>query len=237
MSKFLHLYNSAATFEADYNGEAYKEPWVSYTREIPRVDYNKPDPANGHCYVDLGLPSGTLWACTNIGAENPEDLGDDYAWGETEPYVEGETYKFGSYPFTKYNSTDGKDTLDLEDDAARVQMGGEWHMPTLEQCYELMDNTTREVFDDYVVFTSNINGNQITIPFCGNAQLIWLNRCSVDPNWHHTNAWMLVYGCEGSYTAYIGNETDRNDDYNQYVSRYQVRGVLGDGPEREDLDV
>ena len=93
--RFLHRYETVSAFTEDYNGEAYVEPWVSYTHENEQVDYNKPDPANGHCYVDLGLPSGTLWGCTNIGAENPEDVGNEYLWAETVPYPEAyEHYKY-----------------------------------------------------------------------------------------------------------------------------------------------
>ena len=101
---------------------------------------------NGHEYVDLGLPSGTKWATCNVGASKPQDYGNYYAWGETstkETY-KWSTYKYGTYDddgdyskLTKYNTSDSKTTLDLSDDAAHVNWGGKWRMPTFEQLSEL----------------------------------------------------------------------------------------------------
>lgn len=103
-------------------------------------------------YVDLGLPSGTLWAKMNVGAKSETDYGLYFAWGETEGYTASQVgtdkqftwadYKFGtSDNLTKYNSTDNKVVLDAEDDAAAFNMGGEWHMPTAEQYKELLKET------------------------------------------------------------------------------------------------
>ena len=117
---------------------------------------------NGHEYVDLGLPSGTLWATCNVGADTPEGYGDYFAWGETQPkgiyewenyiyaeYVEGKMYYYPK--FTKYctNSssgyngfTDNLNTLLPEDDAATANWGSGWCMPTSSQWEELLGNTT-----------------------------------------------------------------------------------------------
>ncbi len=105
---------------------------------------------NGHEYVDLGLPSGTLWATCNVGATKPEEFGNYYAWGEVEPkeYYGWSNYKYGSayIALTKYCTdsyygkdgfTDSKTTLDLSDDAAYVNWGGKWRMPTKAQQDEL----------------------------------------------------------------------------------------------------
>ncbi len=123
-------------------------------------------------YVDLGLPSHTEWATHNVGATNPEDYGDYFAWGETEPKdnYDWDNYKWvnastGSLYFTKYcmKSTEGdvdsKDQLDLEDDAAYVNWGPEWRMPTRDQIYELMDNCTAEWTQ-----MNGVNGELITGP-------------------------------------------------------------------------
>ena len=113
-------------------------------------------PSDEHDWVDLGLPSGTLWATCNVGANSPEEYGDYFAWGETEPknYYYWNTYKWckGSYnTLTKYCSlsnygyngfTDGKTELDPEDDAAYVNWGSSWRMPTLEQQQELVEYCT-----------------------------------------------------------------------------------------------
>ena len=100
-------------------------------------------------FVDLGLPSGTLWATFNVGAGSPEDEGDKFAWGETEPK---ETYSWDNYKYcnpkskhvviTKYNDSDGLEVLETADDAATTKWGSDWRMPTAEQLHELVDNTT-----------------------------------------------------------------------------------------------
>ena len=113
---------------------------------------------NGYDYVDLGLPSGTLWATCNVGASKPSDGGLYFQWGDTKGYTADQVgtgdgqkkfasdesdYKFGVYPnYSKYTTKVA--TLELEDDAAHVNMGGSWHMPTPTQIQELINtaNTT-----------------------------------------------------------------------------------------------
>ena len=109
-------------------------------------------------FVNLGLPSGLLWADRNIGAETPEDIGLYFQWGDIVGYTaekvgNGEglkpfdwgDYKFSidgsSSNFSKYNASDSKTVLDPEDDAAHVNMGGNWRMPTFEEYKELCLNT------------------------------------------------------------------------------------------------
>lgn len=119
---------------------------------------------DGYEYVNLDLPSGTLWAKMNVGAERETDAGLYFAWGETEGYADASTkafsqsdYKFNpsgdGKTFTKYNATDGKTTLDSEDDAANVNMGGDWHMPTNEQIIELFKETKNGFVTNVGVFT------------------------------------------------------------------------------------
>ncbi len=101
---------------------------------------NKVIVINGHQFVDLGLPSGLLWARTNIGASFPSNDGDYFAWGETEPksYYAWSTYKWwGDDNITKYNPTDKKTTLDSEDDAATVNWGVPCRMPDSSEFEEL----------------------------------------------------------------------------------------------------
>ncbi len=136
---------------------------------------------NGYVYIDLGLPSGLKWAMCNVGAANPWDYGDYFAWGETvgygksypsnaHNYAYGNTYVKTYYywdtykwcngtqynTLTKYNTKsdygsvlDKKTTLDLADDAARVNMGGSWRMPTSVEQKELADNCYWEWTDNY----------------------------------------------------------------------------------------
>lgn len=137
--------------------EPTDKPAVSYCEQENEVHYH-PDLFNGYRYVDLGLPSGTLWAVMNVGANSETDYGLYFAWGETEGYTASQVsgsatphkdfswsdYKYGtsSSNLTKYNATDNKTVLDLEDDAASVNMGGDWHMPNRAQCIELFKETT-----------------------------------------------------------------------------------------------
>ena len=141
-------------------------------------------------YVDLGLPSGLKWAKCNVGATSETDYGDYFQWGSTRPNTADEctreSYKFyhsAKYSLTKYCVTslyglfgivDNKTTLDLEDDAARANMGGDWRMPTEAEFQELLDNTDNEWIEDFNgsgvngrKFTSKINGNSIFIPAAG----------------------------------------------------------------------
>ena len=112
--------------------------------------------------VDLGLPSGTLWADRNVGADKPEAYGDYFAWGETVPKSDysWSTYKYGTADseLTKYcsESSYGKDgytdkfiELELQDDAASVNWGGNWRMPSKEQIEELYNNTDNTWVDDF----------------------------------------------------------------------------------------
>ena len=113
----------------------------------------------GHSYVDLGLPSGTLWATCNVGAATPQDYGNYYAWGETttKEVYNWETYRFttdGGSTFTKYTGTDSKTALDLSDDAAYVNWGGKWRMPTKAQQDELKNEC-------YWVWTESYNSSNV----------------------------------------------------------------------------
>ena len=112
----------------------------------------EPEP-DTHKSVDLGLPSGILWATENIKDANGNEL--FFAWGETQGYTAEQVgadknftwddYKFGTQDaLTKYNGTDKKTVLDSADDAATFNWGERWKMPTQEQFQELIDNTNHE---------------------------------------------------------------------------------------------
>ena len=135
--------------------------------------------------VDLGLPSGIKWATCNVGAEKPEDYGNYYAWGEVLPKEDYSwaTYKYanGAYDkLTKYCNKadygdngfiDNKTTLDPEDDAAHVNWGGSWRMPTDAEWTELREQcdwtwTTQNGINGYQV-TSKTNSNSIFLPAAG----------------------------------------------------------------------
>lgn len=130
-----------------------------------------PDDKHPHM-IDLGLPSGTKWACCNVGARSPEEFGGYYAWGEVnekDDYTE-ETYvnrtfivdellnEYWVYDFI------GADISGTQYDVAHVRWGGGWCMPTLNQWIELSEYTSNEVLDDYVRYTGT-NGKSIVFPF------------------------------------------------------------------------
>ena len=115
-------------------------------------------PSSLYKAIDLSLPSGNLWADRNIGAATPEDAGLYFQWGDIQGYTakqigngEGQKafswadYKFSidgsSTNLSKYNASDSKTVLDPEDDAAHVNMGGNWRMPTFKEYKELCFNT------------------------------------------------------------------------------------------------
>lgn len=138
--------------------------------------------ANAQTDVDLGLPSGTLWADRNVGAASPEDYGDYFAWGETttKSDYEWSTLKYcednTGDSFSKYNTqsqygnVDNKTTLERSDDAATANWGSGWCMPTQQQFQELNDNctwtwTTRNGKNGYEV--KGKNGNSLFLPAAG----------------------------------------------------------------------
>jgi hypothetical protein len=176
--------------------------------------------------VDLGLPSGLKWANMNVGAESPEDYGDYFTWGEVTPQSDNayswESYKWSNgndRSITKYCTrsdygndgfTDTKTVLDAEDDAAHVNWGGDWRMPTLADFQELIDNTTSEWTTQNGVkgrkFTSKTNSNSIFLPAAG----------------YRWNGELNFAGSHGGYwssTLYEGRP-----DYTQYL--YFDSGVV-----------
>lgn len=157
----------------------------------PQTDNIK---TNGHEYVDMGL--SVLWATFNIGADSPESRGDYYAWGETATkeifnYKSYKWYNNGDYnSLTKYcydreygmdGYTDNLIKLELEDDAAHVQWGGDWRMPSQMEFEELNYNSTVEWVQINGVngckFTSNIKGYE--------GRSIFLPCNGVEVNGHH----------------------------------------------------
>jgi hypothetical protein len=142
---------------------------------------------DGHEYVDLALPSGTLWATCNVGAETPEESGVHFAWGEILPksMYDWQTYKYGHDvdKMTKYCSissfgnegfVDALNVLQPSDDAAAVHWGEHWRMPTIEQWSELLktDLCTWTWVDESTgrvgfVVTSKKNGQSIFLPAAG----------------------------------------------------------------------
>ncbi len=132
-----------------------------------KVTIKRPDSSsnshNGHKYVDLGLPSGTLWATCNVGANRPEEYGNYYAWGET-------SNKY-NYSNSTYSYNYSYSQLPVNDDAAYVNWGGKWRMPTYNEHKELLNNciwtwTIQKGVIGYKI-TSRNNRNSIFLPAAG----------------------------------------------------------------------
>ena len=150
------------------------------TISIPVNQSGKNGELNGHKYVDLGLPSGIKWATCNVGATNPEDYGNYYAWGET---ITNKNHNWSSYRYckdahnklTKYCSnadygnrgfTDNITTLRANDDAATDNWGNGWRTPTKSEFEELKNKCNWEwTGKGYMVIGPN--GNSIFLPAAG----------------------------------------------------------------------
>ena len=130
-----------------------------------------PDDNHPHA-IDLGLPSGTKWACCNVGASTPEGYGGYYAWGETEEkdYYSLSTYIHYDDSSSTYHDL-GSDIAGTQYDVAHVKWGDSWMMPSYEQNKELIDNCTYEWTIVNGVrgqkFISRINGDSIFLPAAG----------------------------------------------------------------------
>ena len=225
------------------------------TMEKMKVDDsepNIPDPnpnTGNHEYVDLGL--SVKWATCNVGASKPEEYGDYFAWGETQPKTiyDWSTYKwcYGSKTtLTKYctnsdyGTIDNKTILNKLDDAAYVNRGGSWRMPTDAEWSELLEQctwtwTTQNGNYAYKV-TSKKNGNSIFLPieisfsddvFVYSLGSRYLSSSLVTDS--PDCAWGVTMGSNKGYTPPV--EIDPNDVYvsrNSYYDRcfgYFVRPV------------
>lgn len=160
-----------------------------------------PDENHPHL-IDLGLPSGTKWACCNVGADKPEAFGGRYAWGATE--------ENGSY------ATADSDISGSQNDVAHVKWGSNWRMPTKDNIMELLNNCTSEWATPNNVegrkFTSKINGSSIFLPAAGSR---WSGELydvgTRGEYWSSTtNAKVAYFLTFHSYGAYWGSSHREN---------------------------
>ena len=178
----LYTYNltvGTGTGVYDANGNTLETVPCSFTATASNwTEENtsefSPTPAE-RAPVDMGLPSGTLWAAGNIGAELPWETGKYFAWGETAGYTDADVAaRTRAFNSASYTSSSISADLTLEQDAARVNLGGNWQMPTADYYQELIDNCTYSFQSNYggsgvtcAVFKSMINGNELVIPCTG----------------------------------------------------------------------
>ena len=182
------------------------------------VTFTTLDEGNEHEYVDLGLPSGLLWATCNVGADTPEEYGDYFAWGETTPK---DVYSWSTYLYsngnsstpTKYTESDGLTILQPEDDAATANWGNGWRMPTKEEWQELYQRTTHVWTTQNGVhgrlFTGS-NGNSIFLPAAGSYDGSSLTEGGVCGSYWASSlripqfAWDFYFGSGHSYMGMGG---------------------------------
>ena len=194
-------------------------------------------PPDDHEYVDLGLPSGTLWATCNVGANAPEDYGDYFAWGETEPkdYYDWSTYIWcnGDYETmtkycidSKYGTVDNKTELEPEDDAAYVNWGPSWRIPSNEQLNELIENctwswTASNGVNGYQV--TGPNGSTLFWPAVGNCIGDWISNEGTDGRyWSRTLCLEYSYGAYYLYFRSGGNSGSSSRSYGRTVRAVRV---------------
>lgn len=190
---------------------------------VPAHEKDKIGTEVGHTWVDLGLPSGLKWATCNVGATSPEEFGDYFAWGETVPKSEysWESYEFFAgfkqysniEMFNKYNTNskhglvDNKTTLELSDDAAHVNWGGKWRMPTKAEQDELRNNC------DWTQISFNgVKGYDVKGP---NGNRIFLPAAS-----YRSGTSVGKVGYEGNYWSSSLYEGNPNNAYYLYFTFY-----------------
>ena len=166
---------------------------------------------NGHKFVDLGLPSGLLWATCNIGDKAATDDGNYYAWGETatkDTYYNWSTYKYGSLyvNMTKYTSTDSKTVLENSDDAAYVNWGSSCRMPTRTEFDELCnkENCTWIWTSKTTSSNETINGYEVTSKKNGNSIFLPASGCRFESNldYHGSSGYYWSSTLNSSLTSY-----------------------------------
>ena len=184
--------------------------------------------ANNYEYVDLGLPSGTLWSTCNVGAKTPSDTGLFFQFGDVKGWTEDQIGKDKQFSQNDYKYTKEGDILDLEDDAAHAYMKGDWHMPSPLQIQELLDNTistwTTLNGVNGRLFTSKSDPSKSiffpatgsvwngSVHFSGNNSGIWSNMLNVE-NTKNGQLRYIYKGCPFLTSSYRCNG-------------FQVRGVI-----------
>ena len=160
--------DDAATLRAEEEKRIEKEKQEQREKErLAKIEKEKQERKkyNGHKYVDLGLPSGIKWATCNVGADNPKEYGNYYAWGEIETksiYIDENSTTYGK-EFENIKS-------DSQYDVAKALWGGNWRLPTDDECKELTDMCTWELIDNNDINIYKIigpNGNYIYLPAGG----------------------------------------------------------------------
>lgn len=192
------------------------------------IDYLNIKYGDAYDYVDLGLPSGLLWATRNVGANNPWEYGKYFQWGATEGHEGDEAKAHSEWSTCPWGqSTPPLATLDAEHDAATVNMGDDWRMPTKDDFQELCDNTISEWTTMSGIngkkFTSKSNSNNsIFIPAAGRYYTKTLNNAG-----YNAYVWSSSLYTSKDFAYVLGfnksNDSPQGSGYRHYG--FSVRGV------------
>ena len=197
------------------------------TPSSPSTSYRS-CPDNNHPHmIDLGLPSGTKWACCNVGANKPESNGDHYAWGETQTKS---VYDWNTYVHCDGSEENchniGSDIAGTQYDVAHVKWGGSWVMPSRDQIKELYDNCTYEWTTVNGVkggkFTSKKNGASIFLPAAGGRPVSYLSDAG--SNGYYWSSTQYPSRSSSAYSLYF-NSGDTYAYNNYRRNGFSVRPV------------
>ncbi|MBR6938072.1 MAG: hypothetical protein IKH63_10965 [Prevotella sp.] len=204
-----------------------KDVSVTVNDYTPVSYYSCPDRKHPHL-IDLGLPSGTKWACCNVDADNPEAYGGYYAWGETE---EKEVYNWATYIHCDGSEGSchniGIDISGTKYDVAHVKWGGKWCMPTLDDIEELIDNCTCEwttingVYGK--MFSCKSHSGSIFLPAAGYYWNSGLNNAGTSGGYRSST--QAPDYSDGAYYLYISGGSEFMDNFYRCIGR-SVRPVV-----------
>lgn len=256
MKKFITLASLVLIVSANVQAQSMKviktdgTVYEFRTDEVHSVEFEPGDgrlTENGYEYVDLGLPSGTMWATCNVGATKPEEAGDYFSWGEVTPkenytsltylwgtsnQTDGEDYEQLTV-ITKYNTNpalglpDNRTVLEPEDDAATVNMGGAWRMPTAEDLDELLSQCYYQITKVNGVrglkFIGS-NGNTLFLPCVGlrYGEIMMFNDVAMKWGFY----WTSTLGTDPQMGCYLYTDGENKNGESFRFYGQSVRGVF-----------
>ena len=205
---------------------ASKSAYIKCPTPSQHNGWNFEDRSNGYDFVDLGLPSGTLWASKNIGATSNYDKGDYYSWGEC---TTKSNYSQSTYQWSISNPT----VLPLAYDVANTTWGGDWRIPSAEECSELLQECNNSIHTENgitgILLVSKRNGAQVFFPAGGfyDGNSIRYNNVegeywtSTVLNWRYYNVKSLDIDINNAYSVIHVSNGDQN-----IFRGYNVRPVI-----------
>lgn len=158
----------------------------------------------------VNMGDSLLWSATNMGASQPWEIGNHYAWGETEPK---NSYTENNYAYLNQNI--GDDISHTWYDVASVKLGGDWHIPTYDQWHTLLQNTENELVSINGVkghlFKAK-NGNLLFIPGNGYIYDTTVGTPTEGFYWSSTNS-----NTVNAYVTYLPENSWGQSNYGRYI--------------------